>query len=79
MYTVLVFSLDLYEGMVLCIRPSLAMGTHRSTLAYTCWGIRLKYTRGEEEGDKVVRMQLYVCGDLILLIKVWPFNDTQHT
>ena len=79
MYTVLVFSLDLYEGKVLCIRPSLAMGTHWSTLAYTCWGIRLKYTRGGGGGRQSCTHAAIVCGDLILLIKVWPFNDTQHT
>ena len=34
------------------------MGIHRGTLAYTRWGI--VWGRGEEEGDKVVGMQLYI-------------------
>ena len=33
MYTISVFSLDLWEGKVLCNRPSLAMDIHRDTLA----------------------------------------------
>ena len=32
--------------MVLCIRPSLAIGIHRGTLAYIRWGIRLECARG---------------------------------
>ena len=52
----------IWEGMVLCIRPSLAIGIHRGTLAYIRWGIRLERARGERpgEGDKVVGMQLHV-------------------
>ena len=48
--------------MVLYIRPSLAIGIHRGTLAYIRWGIRLECARGERpgEGDKVVGMQLHV-------------------
>ena len=48
--------------MVLCIRPSLAIGIHRGTLAYICWGVRLECARGERPGerDKVVGMQLHV-------------------
>ena len=47
---------SLWEGMVLCIRPSLAKGIHRGTLAYIRWGIRLECARAERpgEGDKVV-------------------------
>ena len=52
-----------WEGMVLCIRPSLAIGIHRGTLAYIRWGIRLECARGERpgEGDKDVGMQPHVC------------------
>ena len=54
MYTISVFSLDLWEGKVLCNRPSLAMGIHRGTLAcirtYVCWGIQLKCARGVGRG-----------------------------
>ena len=48
--------------MVLCIRPSLAMGMHRGTLAYIRWDIRLECGRGERsgEGNKVVGKQLRV-------------------
>ena len=41
---------QIWEGMVLCIRPSLAIGIHRSTLAYIRWGIRLERARGGEAG-----------------------------
>ena len=40
----------IWEGMVLCIRPSLAMGIHRGTLAYIRWGIQLECARGGEAG-----------------------------
>ena len=33
--------------MVLCIRPSLAIGIHRGTLACIRWDIRLECARGE--------------------------------
>ena len=39
-----------------CIRPSLAIGIHRGTLAYIRWGIVCE----GGEGDKVVGMQLRV-------------------
>ena len=39
------FSLDLWEGKVLCIRPSLAMGIHWGALAYIRWSIRLECAR----------------------------------
>ena len=39
-----------------CIRPSLAIGIHRGTLAYIRWGIVCE----GGEGDKVVGMQLHV-------------------
>ena len=52
----------IWEGMVLCIRPNLAIGIHRGTLAYISWGIRFECARGaggagEGEGHKVVSMQ----------------------
>ena len=40
------FSRDLWEGKVLCIRPSLAMGIHRGTLVFIPWGIRLECVGG---------------------------------
>ena len=40
------FSLGLWEGKVVCIRPSLAIGTHRGALAYIRWGIRLECAGG---------------------------------
>ena len=42
----------IWEGMVLCIRPSLAIGIHRGTLAYIRWGIRLECERGGEGGGR---------------------------
>ena len=63
MYTISVFSLDLWEGKVLCNRPSLAMGIHRDTLAcIRMLGHTIKVCKGggEGEGDKVVCIQLYV-------------------
>ena len=41
----------IWEGMVLCIRPSLAIGIHRGTLAYIRWGIRLECAREERPGE----------------------------
>ena len=38
----------IWEGMVLCIRPSLAIGIHQGTLAYICWVMRLECARGRE-------------------------------
>ena len=53
--------------MVLCIRPSLAIGIHRGTPAYIRWGIQLECARGgggggerPREGDKVVGMHIYI-------------------
>ena len=63
MYTISVFSLDLWEGKVLCNRPSLAMDIHRDTLAcIRMLGHMIKVCKGggEGEGDKVVCIQLYV-------------------
>ena len=59
--------------MVLCIRPSLAIGIHRGTLAYIRWGIRLECARGERlgEGDKVVGMQLHVYIHRAMCMCVW--------
>ena len=36
--------------MVLYIRPNLAIGIHRGTLAYIRWDIRLECARGGEAG-----------------------------
>ena len=43
------FSLGLWEGKVVCIRPSLAIGTHRGALAHIRWGIRLECAGGGGE------------------------------
>ena len=40
----------IWEGMVLYIRPNLAIGIHRGTLAYIRWDIRLECERGGEAG-----------------------------
>ena len=40
----------IWEGMVLYIRPNLAIGIHRGTLAYIRWDIRLECARGGEAG-----------------------------
>ena len=40
----------IWEGMVLCIRSSLAICIHRGTLAYIRCGIRLECARGGEAG-----------------------------
>ena len=55
-------------SMVLCIRPNLAIGIHRGTLAYIRWvihtlGHTIRVCEGGErpgKGDKVVGMQLHV-------------------
>ena len=48
------------EGMLLCIRPSLAMGIHRGTLAYMRWGIRLECARGEAKLRTCIYMHTYI-------------------
>ena len=64
MYTISVFSLDLWKGKVLCIRPSLAIGAHwhTYTLGHTirlCGGGGGGGVEGKE--DNVVGMQLCRC------------------
>ena len=61
MYTISVFSLDLWEGKVLCIRPSLAMAGHTGIHVHTLGHmIRVCEGEGPGGGDKVVGMQLYI-------------------
>ena len=40
----------IWEGMVLYIRPNLAIGIHRGTLAYIRWEIQLECARRGEAG-----------------------------
>ena len=61
----------IWEGIVLCIRPSLAIGGH--TGIHTLWH-RLECARGgggEGEGDKVVAMQLHVYIHRAMYMCVW--------
>ena len=55
------FSLDFWEGEILCVRPSLAMGIHWGALAYILYiGAYDMSAHARGEGDKVVGMQLYI-------------------
>ena len=72
----------IWEGMVLCIRSSLAIGIHRGTLAY----IRLECARGGEAGGVrqsvccmcmcVVCACIDVCGCVCVCVGVcmWVWN-----
>ena len=57
--------------MVLCIRPSLAIGIHQCTLAYIRWGIVCEGGERPGEGDKVVVMQLRVYIHRAMCMCVW--------
>ena len=57
MYTISVFSLDLWEGKVLCIRPSLAMGIHRGTHKL---GHTIRVCKGGGGGGER-KTKLYAC------------------
>ena len=54
-----------------CIRPSLAIGIHRGTLAYIRWGIVCEGGERLGEGDKVVGMQLHVYIHRAMCMCVW--------
>ena len=74
------------KARYICIRSSLAMGIHRGTLAYICWGIQFECARGGGGGEKVVGIQLHtgiyihvcacVCGrDMQILLESFSKSD----